>query len=39
MTVMHVLNFLIPVLFMVFFGVFIDRLCKPGKSAQEESED
>jgi hypothetical protein len=34
MTLVHVLNFSIPIAFMVFAGYMLDRLCKP--SPQEE---
>ncbi|MDQ1147423.1 hypothetical protein QE429_004250 [Bacillus sp. SORGH_AS 510] len=31
MTWIHVLNYSIPIAFMVFAGFFLDRLCKPAK--------
>lgn len=39
MTFFHFLNFAIPIAFMVVLGFFIDRLCKPDKSAQENNKD
>jgi hypothetical protein len=32
MTTIHVLNYAIPIAFMVFFGYLLDRMCKPDKS-------
>jgi hypothetical protein len=29
MTIVHVLNFSIPIAFIVFAGYFLDRMCKP----------
>ncbi|MGG3562715.1 hypothetical protein ABES03_14065 [Neobacillus rhizosphaerae] len=31
MTVIHVLNYSIPIAFMVFAGFLLDRMCKPAK--------
>lgn len=31
MTTIHVLNYAIPIAFMVFFGYLLDRMCKPDK--------
>jgi hypothetical protein len=31
MTVIHVLNYSIPIAFMVFAGFLLDRMCKPDK--------
>jgi hypothetical protein len=39
MTLLHVLNFSIPIGFMVFFGFLLDRMCKPAKQEQNASKD
>jgi hypothetical protein len=35
MTIIHVLNYAIPIAFMVFFGYLLDRMCKPAKSDEK----
>jgi hypothetical protein len=35
MTIVHVLNFTIPIGFIVFFGFLLDRMCKPAKPKQK----
>ena len=39
MTILHVLNFSIPIGFMVFFGFLLDRMCKPSKKEQNIGEE
>jgi hypothetical protein len=39
MTAIHVLNYAIPVAFMVFFGFLIDRMCTPAKSEEKINEE
>lgn len=39
MTLLHVLNYSIPIGFMIFFGYLLDRMCKPEKSEQKAGED
>lgn len=38
MTIIHVLNFAIPVAFMAFFGFWVDRMCKPEIPKQESAD-
>lgn len=38
MTIVHILNFSIPIASMLLFGVILDRMCKPDKSEQEAKE-
>jgi hypothetical protein len=35
MTTIHVLNYTIPIAFIVFFGYLLDRMCKPAKSDEK----
>jgi hypothetical protein len=35
MTAIHVLNYAIPIVFVVFFGYLLDRMCKPAKSDEK----
>lgn len=39
MTVVHVLNFSIPIAFIVFAGYFLDRMCKPDKTETKAGEE
>lgn len=39
MTVIHVLNFSIPIAFIVFAGYFLDRMCKPGKQEEKAGDE
>jgi hypothetical protein len=39
MTAIHVLNYAIPIGFMIFFGYLIDRMCSPAKSEEKVSEE
>lgn len=39
MTIVHVLNFSIPIAFMVFAGYFLDRMCKPAKIEEKAGEE
>lgn len=35
MTVLHVLNYTIPIAFIVFAGFILDKICKPNQSKEE----
>ncbi len=37
MTVLHVLNFVIPIACMIGFGFWMDHLCKPDPATTEQS--
>jgi hypothetical protein len=37
MTLIHVLNFSIPIAFIVFAGYFLDRMCKPDPTPQKKA--
>ncbi len=39
MTLIHVLNFSIPIAFIVFAGFLLDRMCKPDKPIKKAGED
>ncbi len=39
MTVIHVLNFAIPIAFIVFAGFFLDRICKPDKQQEKAGDE
>jgi hypothetical protein len=39
MTLIHVLNFSIPIAFIVFAGYLLDRMCKPDLSKQKADEE
>jgi hypothetical protein len=39
MTIIHVLNFSIPIVFIVFAGFLLDRMCKPDKPAEKAEEE
>lgn len=39
MTFIHVLNFSIPIAFLVFFGFLIDRMCSPSKNKEKAGEE
>ncbi|MEH7110476.1 MULTISPECIES: hypothetical protein [Bacillaceae] len=39
MTVIHILNFSIPIAFIVFAGFALDRLCKPAKQEEKAGEE
>lgn len=39
MTVVHVLNFSIPIAFIVFAGYFLDRMCKPDKAETKAGDE
>ncbi|CEG25644.1 hypothetical protein [Bacillus sp. B-jedd] len=36
MTAVHILNYTIPIAFMIFFGFWLDRLCSPAVAETEE---
>jgi len=38
MTIVHVLNFSIPIACVLLFGVMVDRMCKPEGTEQEANE-
>ncbi|WP_156424397.1 hypothetical protein [Bacillus sp. FJAT-27445] len=35
MTVIHIINYTIPIAFMIFFGFLLDWMCRPSPAAQE----
>jgi hypothetical protein len=35
MTIIHVLNFSIPIAFIVLAGYLLDKICKPGKQKEK----
>ncbi|RHW41556.1 hypothetical protein D1B31_07490 [Neobacillus notoginsengisoli] len=37
MTVVHVINYTIPIAFMIFFGFWLDRMCKPAAADVDET--
>ncbi|MDR7238367.1 hypothetical protein J2Y02_002995 [Neobacillus drentensis] len=39
MTLIHVLNFSIPIAFIVFAGYFLDRMCKPDPPQEKAGEE
>ncbi len=39
MTFIHVLNYSIPIAFMVFAGFLLDRMCKPDKVEKKADEE
>lgn len=39
MTVVHILNFTIPIACMIFAGVLMDRMCKPEVPKPENDND
>ena len=39
MTVIHVLNFSIPIAFIVFAGIMLDRMCKPDKHGKKAGKE
>jgi hypothetical protein len=39
MTIVHVLNFSIPIAFIVFAGYMLDRMCKPDPPKEKAGED
>lgn len=39
MTLIHVLNYSIPIAFMVFFGFLLDRMCKVDPSVQHQESE
>lgn len=39
MTFIHVLNFSIPIAFIVFFGFLLDKMCGPEKPREKGHED
>lgn len=39
MTFIHVLNFSIPIAFIVFAGYMLDRMCKPVKTEEKAGEE
>lgn len=39
MTVIHVLNYSIPIAFIVFAGIMLDRMCKPDKHEKKAGEE
>lgn len=39
MTAIHVLNYAIPIAFLVFFGFLIDSMCSPAASDDKTNED
>ncbi len=38
MTIVHILNFSIPIACVFLFGVMVDRMCKPDVSEHEANE-
>ncbi len=38
MTIVHILNFSIPIACVFLFGVMVDRMCKPDSTEQEANE-
>ncbi len=39
MTVVHVLNFSIPIAFIIFAGFMLDKMCKPAKQEEKAGEE
>ncbi len=39
MTIVHVLNFSIPIAFIVFAGFMLDRMCKPEQAEKKAGEE
>ncbi|MDF2856331.1 MAG: hypothetical protein K0Q87_2182 [Neobacillus sp.] len=39
MTFIHILNYSIPIGFILFFGFLIDQMCRPAKSAEKTGEE
>jgi hypothetical protein len=39
MTLIHVLNFSIPIAFIVFAGFLLDQMCKPDKPEKKAGEE
>ncbi|GHI00273.1 hypothetical protein AM1BK_38150 [Neobacillus kokaensis] len=39
MTVVHVLNFSIPIAFIVFAGFMLDKMCKPSNHEEKAGEE
>lgn len=39
MTLLHVLNYSIPIGFIVFFGFLLDRMCKPSNPKQKAGDE
>jgi hypothetical protein len=39
MTLLHVLNYSIPIAFIVFFGFLIDRMCSPSTPEEKAGEE
>jgi len=39
MTVIHVLNFSIPIVFIVFAGFMLDWMCKPAKQEKKAGDE
>ncbi|WP_316570118.1 hypothetical protein [Neobacillus sp. YIM B06451] len=35
MTLIHVINYTIPIAFMIFFGFLLDRMCRPSQASEE----
>ncbi|WP_181884528.1 hypothetical protein [Neobacillus piezotolerans] len=35
MIFIHILNYTIPIAFMIFFGFLLDRMCRPAPALQE----
>lgn len=36
MTILHILNYLLPISFIAFFGFMIDKMCKPVAPKEED---
>lgn len=39
MTILHVLNFSIPIAFIAFAGFILDKMCKPSKKEEKAGEE
>jgi len=39
LTLLHVLNYTIPIGFIIFFGFLIDRMCRPDKTKEKAGEE
>ena len=39
MTVIHILNFTIPIICMIGMGILLDHLCKPDKKEAENTKE
>lgn len=39
MTILHILNYSIPIGFILFFGFLLDRMCKPDNPEQKAGDE